>query len=315
LKVSGQKILVTGAAGFIGSHVAEILVHCGARVTLLDRTFEKENVWPADLADSFRTIEMDIRKDSFGTHLITEQYAAIVHLAGPASVLLSVKEPYSDFENSLLTTMKLLETLRTKCKETRLIVASSAAVYGNPVSLPTSETDPAYPISPYGVAKLSTERYAAVYSQLYGLHIASLRFFSLYGPGQRKMLIYDLMSRLSEQSDRLTLIGSGKETRDFIFIKDAARAVITVLESGAMAGEVYNVAAGTSYTTLEVARIVARAMGMDPDIDFTGQGRDGDPIKWQANIEKIHRLGFELEFNLSQGIEETVHWYQAPPLS
>ena len=315
MKISGQKILVTGAAGFIGSHVAEILVHRGARVTLLDRTFEKRNVWPSDLADSFRTIKMDIRKDSFGTHLITEKYAAIVHLAGPASVSLSVKEPYGDFENSLLSTLKLLEILRTKCKKTRLIVASSAAVYGNPVSLPTSETDPAYPISPYGVAKLSTERYAAVYSQLYGLHIASLRFFSLYGPGQRKMLIYDLMSRLSEQSDRLTLIGSGKETRDFIFIKDAARAVLTVLESGAMAGEVYNVAAGMSYTTLEVARIVARTMGMDPDIDFTGQGRDGDPIKWQANIEKIHRLGFELEFNLSQGIEETVHWYQAPPLS
>lgn len=310
MKVREKEILVTGAAGFIGSHIANVLVDHGARVTLLDRMIEKENVWSADMADSYRIIKMDIGGDSFGPHLISEQYAAIVHLAGPASVPFSVEEPYIDFENSLLTTMKLLEILRSACKDTRLIVASSAAVYGNPVSLPISEDDPAYPISPYGVAKLSAERYAAVYSQLYGLSIASLRFFSLYGPGQRKMLIYDLMSKLSEQTDRLTLLGNGTETRDFIYIKDAARAILTVLESGAMIGEVYNVASGRSYSTVEVAQTITHAMKVNPEISFTGRGRAGDPDRWLANVEKIRRLGFEPQIMFSQGIQETVNWYK-----
>lgn len=301
---------MTGAAGFIGRHVSEALARLDARVSLLDRGFDRDVLQRCEAEDAFRIVEMDVRSEDFSRHLIAEQYTAIVHLAGPASVPLSVEEPYRDFENSLLSTMVLLETLRTNCKQSRLLIASSAAVYGNPASLPVSEDAPAYPISPYGVAKLSAERYAAVYSRLYGLHIASLRFFSLYGPGQRKMLVYDLMSKLSKQPDRLTLLGTGRETRDFIYVEDAARAVCTVLTSGDMKGEVYNVAAGRAHSTLEAAQAVARAMKVDPEICFTGQGRAGDPDKWLADVKKIRRLGFEPQVDFNQGIQKTVDWYR-----
>lgn len=304
-----QHILVTGGAGFIGSHVVEDLIGRGAMVTVADRWNPGRPNPPAEVSETIRALKLDIRSEAFVEHLKEEPYAAILHLAGPASVPLSVEDPYRNFEDSLHATIQLLEILRKHCPQTRLIVASSASVYGNPVSLPMAESDPTNPISPYGVAKLALERYTAVYSQLYGLPAASLRFFSLYGPRQRKMLVYDLICKLHRNPEALTLLGTGAETRDFIYVKDAVRAMITILESGPLMGEVYNVATGQPHTTLEVARAVAKALNATPEITFTGRGRAGDPDRWWADIEKIRHLGFSPQMTLDEGIQETVDWY------
>lgn len=310
MTVKGQHILVTGGAGFLGSHVVEELVRRGALVTVVDRLKPERSDHLTAVSDAIRILSIDLRHSDFAAHLKTEQYFAVVHLAGPASVPASVEDPYRDFEEGLHTTMGLLEILRKDCRDTRLILASSAAVYGNPVNLPMSETDPTHPISPYGVAKLAVERYAAVYSQLYGLSTASLRFFSIYGPRQRKMIVYELISKAALNPDTLPLRGTGTETRDFIYVTDAVQAILSILESGAMAGEVYNIATGQPHTTLEVAQTITAALGMSPEITFTGQGRAGDPDRWCADITKTIELGFTPQFTLDEGIRETVRWYR-----
>ena len=309
MAIEENRVLVTGGAGFIGSHLVEGLVHHGADVTVVDHLDETRETNLSVVRDRVRMISMDIRQSEFASLVADGQFQAIFHFAAPASVSQSVEAPYVDFEQGLQSTVQLLELLRTACSDTVLITASSAAVYGNPITLPMVETDPTFPISPYGVSKLSVERYVSVYSQLYGIRAASLRFFSLYGPRQRQLVVYDLTAKLVNDPDHLTLLGDGTETRDLIYIDDAVRAVLTVYEHGALAGDVYNIACGTSHTIMEVARAIADALQAAPEFTFT-ERRTGDPVTWRADIEKVRQLGFQPETTLHDGISETVAWYR-----
>lgn len=311
MPIDHQRILVTGGAGFVGSHVVEELVRRGAEVTVVDRLTSGNMAHLAGVEDAIRLVRMDVQHPKFIPFVTDGRYDAIFHFAGPASVPKSVEAPYEDFEQSLHATVRLLEGLRRNCPRTALMAASSAAVYGNPARLPMCETDPTVPISPYGVSKLAMERYVAVYSQLYGIPAASLRFFSIYGPRQRKQIVYDLIGKLTEDPNTLTLLGDGTEMRDFIFVTDVARAVLAVYERGDLRGEVYNVAGGKSYTTLDIARAVAAALEADPEITFTGRVRAGDPVKWHANIDRITRTGFQPRVDINEGIAATVAWYRA----
>ena len=309
MAIEGRRIMVTGGAGFIGSHIVEALVHHGADVTVVDHMKGPREKNLANVRDRIRLIRMDIRQPEFAALVIDSPFHVIFHFASPASVSRSVEAPYVDFEQGLHSTVQLLELLRESCPNTVLITASAAAVYGNPVKLPMEESDPTFPISPYGVSKLSIERYVSVYSQLYGIRAASLRFFSLYGPGQRQLVVYDLIAKLVNDPDNLMLLGDGTETRDLIYIDDAVRAVLAVYEHGALDGEVYNIASGKSHAIMDVARAVASALNADPKFTFT-ERRTGDPITWRAEIEEIGRLGFQPRVALQDGISQTVAWYR-----
>ncbi len=189
----GKSVLVSGGAGFLGSHLVEQLTSAGAVVTIVDdlSTGHRENL--SAVSDAVELKVLDIRQSIWEQILNDNQYDVIFHLAANAYVPPSVERPAWDYQINLDSTFRLLEALHTIKWPGVLIYASSAAVYGNPVRIPICEDDPTVPISPYGVAKLAAERYNAVYSQLYGLRSASLRFFSLYGPRQRKQVVYDLI--------------------------------------------------------------------------------------------------------------------------
>lgn len=301
MDIENKKVLVLGGSGFIGGHVVDALLVAGAKVTVIDRSGSDHM--------AVETLALDISSSGFVDFLGERSFDFMLHFAGPASVPESVENPYVNFEEIAHSSVRLLELLRTVCPETRFIFTSSAAVYGNPVHLPMCESDPTVPISPYGVAKLAVERYCAVYSQLYGLSVASLRPFSIYGPGQRNLLVYDLIRKLTANPQSLEMFGSGTESRDFIFVKDVARAILRVMEQGLLQGEAYNIASGRTHTTLQVARIIADVLGVDPVISFSGAGRSGDPLNWCADIERLSSLGFIPRFDMQQGIEETVAWY------
>ncbi len=311
-----QRVLVTGGCGFIGSHLVEALVEAGAAVEVVDdlRSGRRANL--DGVGERVACYTWDVGGEVFLNLVRSRSFDCIFALASNSYVPPSVTDPWGDFNDTLVNVVKLLEVLRTAGSRARLILASSAAVYGNPVKLPASEEDPTVPISPYGVAKLAAERYVHVYSQLYGLRGASLRLFSVYGPRQTKQVVYDLMGKLEDNPTELHVLGDGQQVRDMTYVKDVVRAALLVAERGALAGEVYNVASQSLCTIEELARMIAQAMDREPTIAFDrsiAAGRLGDPRKWSADTQRLAQIGFEPTVSLEVGLCETAAWFRSRP--
>lgn len=306
-----KRVLVTGGAGFIGSHLVELLIEAGAAVTVLDtfKSGSRENL--AQVADRVDVREIDVRNIVWEDLLSAEQFDVIFHYAANAYVPPSVENPTYDFQVNFETTFRLLESLRKLKWPGVMIFASSAAVYGNARRIPISEDDLTVPISPYGVGKLSAERYVAVFSQLYGLKMASLRFFSSYGPRQRKQVVYDLIERIIANPKKLFIYGDGTQVRDFVFVEDTARSGMVVVEHGTLQGEVYNVGSGQECTIGQLADGLCEVLDMHPEYDYSGAVRPGDPEKLSVDITRLKALGFEPQVGLAEGLRRTVEWYYA----
>jgi UDP-glucose 4-epimerase len=301
--------LVTGGAGFIGSHLCEALVNRGVHVIVVDDLSSGDIGNIERIATQIDLLQFDIRSSAFHRLVRTQQFDVIFHLAGNSYVPPSVKEPERDFSLNLHATFQLLETLRCQAPQTALIVASSAAVYGDPQAIPVFETALTDPVSPYGVSKLAMERYVAVYSRLYGLKAASLRFFSVYGPRQRKQLVYDFFQKLSRNPEELEILGDGTQVRDLVYVTDVTQALLLVHDRGSMCGEVYNVGTGVGQSTREIGEAVVRAAGLTPKVRFTGAIRPGDADKWIAGLGGLTKLGYVPQVMLDEGIQQTWEWY------
>jgi UDP-glucose 4-epimerase len=310
-RYDGRHVLVTGGAGFIGSHLCEALLNRGFDVTIVDKMWNGQYENIQGIAPELTVYEFDVCSLTFREFLLDTKPNVIFHLAGIASVPLSVKNPPIDFRNNLEGSFQLLESLRIGGLNSILIVASSAAVYGNPSRIPIMETDPTIPISPYGVSKLAMERYVSVYSKLYGIRAASLRPFSAYGPRLRKQIVYDLISRITENPSELTLLGDGTQVRDLIYVDDLVQAALAVLDYAPLEGEAYNVAEGRGYTVQEIAETLVNSIGLKTQIRYSGRTRAGDPDQWIACVDKIRSLGFKCTVSLEDGFKRTIQWYQA----
>jgi UDP-glucose 4-epimerase len=306
---SGKTVLVTGGAGFIGSHLVELLVEAGANVTVFDilRSGRRENL--AAVADSVEFVECDVCEVDWETYLSANETDAVFHFAANAYVPPSVEDPSFDYQTNFAATFRLLEALRRMQWPGRMVFASSAAVYGNAVRVPIREDDPTVPISPYGVGKLSAERYLAVFAQLYGLRLASVRFFSAYGPRQRKQVVFDLLTKLSNDHDELFIHGDGTQVRDFLYVKDAARSAMIVAAGGALAGEAYNVGAGREYTIDMLAKSLCKLIGLNPEFRYSGSNRPGDPEKLIVDIGKLQAIGYRPQFEFEDGLATVVEWF------
>jgi UDP-glucose 4-epimerase len=238
-------------------------------------------------------------------------YAYVFHLAANSYIPPSVTNPALDFHANLYNTFSLLEGLRRTPDAPCLINVSSAAVYGNPASLPIRETDATVPIAPYGVSKLAGERYVAVYGQLYGIRAASVRLFSVYGPRQRKQVVYDVFCKLRRTPERLEMLGDGSQARDFVDVLDVVQALMVVAKMGPCHGEVYNVASGTSRTIANLVEACCRVCGVSPEIVYTGHIRPGDAEKWEVDISRLKLLGFESTACLETRLAAIRDWFTA----
>jgi UDP-glucose 4-epimerase len=307
---SGKRVTVTGAAGFIGSHLTERLAALGAQVSALDRTalsLGRED------DEGFRPIVpviVDLELFDWTRHFVQVCPDAVFHLAGTSSVSLSIESPTVDFETNVVQTVRILDAARVTGFSGAVIYQSSAAVYGRPKRLPVQEGDPTEPISPYGVAKLACDRYLAVYSELYGLRGASLRAFSVYGARQRKLFVYDMMRRIAETPERIWVSGDGEQKRDFIHVDDVVSALLLVAAKGPLTGEVYNVATGESRSINEVLASLVCLMGATPPDVEKRPTRDGDPEEWSADTARLRSLGFIPQVSLEDGLKRTVEWYR-----
>ncbi|AMQ17680.1 SDR family oxidoreductase [Thermococcus peptonophilus] len=302
--IRNKLVVVTGGAGFIGSHLAWELVKDND-VIVVDNLYtgKEENVPPGA-----KLVRADIRDYEATAELISNA-DYVFHEAAQVSVVESIRDPAFTEEVNVLGTLNVLKALLEG--HGKLIFASSAAVYGDNPHLPLKETERPRPLSPYGITKATAEEYLRVFHELYGLPVVSLRYFNVFGPRQSANQYAGVISIFINRAlkgEPLVIFGDGKQTRDFIYVRDVVRANLLVAESRKANGGVFNVATGRETTILELAMKIIEITGTTSSIVFD-KPRPGDIKHSRADISEIRKLGFEPEWSLEEGLKKTVEWY------
>jgi UDP-glucose 4-epimerase len=238
------------------------------------------------------------------------RFDGIINGAGSGNVPYSMTHPVIDFEANSLDTIRVLEVIRKHQPNCRYIHISSAAVYGNPVRLPVHETDPTLPLSPYGWHKLIAEQLCKEYSSLYGINVAVIRPFSVYGIGLKKQLFWDVFNKIKNSTGIVELHGTGMESRDFIHVHDLTEAIDVIVQNGQLKGEVYNLASGTETTIKEAVELFIKTLNEPVKYRFTEKARAGDPLNWRADVTRIQSLGYKTRFTLESGLQGVSRWLQ-----
>jgi len=301
--MSPERILITGAAGFLGTALSYHCARQGMDVVGMDIAPLGDR---APYSSFYQTKGLE---DDLGPILVEYRPTYLVNLAGNADVRRSLLDPREDFLGSAQLFSAVLDLVRRYSGDTKVLLASSAAVYGQPRSLPISENETLQALSPYGFHKWLCELLAREYADIYGLKTASMRIFSAYGAGLKKQILWDLCCKCRD-GGMIVLGGDGRESRDFIHADDIASAALCIFRSGVFAGECYNVATGKEITTSTLAHQVLGEFGVPTSrLKFSGIGRAGDPKNWRGDIRLLESLGFKPAVNFPQGISEYVEWF------
>ena len=274
-------VVVTGGAGFIGSHVVDRLVKSGRRVVVLDNfsTGRRENLAQYDGDDRVGVVECDVAAGVDGA-LAGIDVDRVVHLAAQVTVVTSVAEPMDDVRVNCGATVAVLEYARGHGVK-KVVFSSSAAVYGDVAVLPVRETSECRPMSPYGIDKLSSEYFLKYYSAVHGVPGTVFRFFNVYGPRQDPSSPYSgvisIFADRARTNETITIFGDGEQTRDFVYVADVARAVVDAClsDDAATDGAVMNIGTGRAITVNELAREVVALRGSSSTI-VHAQARAGE---------------------------------------
>ena len=308
--MKGKSILITGAGGFLGSALSEYFYKKENNLILVGRFSCEQELFLKNLFDQTQVFNMTLPDKSFDLVLKKNQIDLLIHCAGTAAVNASMHDPYLDFADSVGVSATVFNSVRTNAQNCKLVIMSSASVYGNPLLLPIDESFPIKPISAYGYHKVMVECLGEEFFRLYEIPNLTLRIFSAYGRGIKRQVVFDLFRKFSDPSLKtVELIGTGEETRDFIHAVDIARGIECLYDNDAIG--VFNVASGRQIRIVELANMIKNIVGSSKEICFTGHTRVGDPLYWQADIGKIKENGFEVSVSLEQGLRDYYTWFQA----
>src|SRR3989344_4297800 len=299
-------ILVTGGAGFIGSHVARLLLDSGYKVTILDNLTSSDK---GSIDPKAKLIIGDIT-DPQKTQAALDNIDAVIHMAGLIIVPQSVKDPIKYCENNVIGTVSLLESMR-KANVKRIIFSSSACVYGTPEKLPIKEDAPVHPDNPYGASKASVETYLQTYNALFGFDSIILRYFNPYGPGENHRpethaIPNFIKATLAKKP--IPLYWKGEQIRDFIYIEDLAQAHIDVLNLSGH--QIFNVGTETGVKVKDVIDEIFKIVGFRVGVDNLGK-RSGDVAANYASSEKLQKaVGWRAKVSLPEGLKRTINYYK-----
>jgi len=304
-----KKALVTGGAGFIGSHLSEELSKRGYQLVILDNlsTGKRENIAPIIDNKNVEFIKGSI------TDLPLLQKACkdtdyVFHLAAIASVPRSVENPQESHEVNVTGTLNVLIAARDN-KVKKVVNTSSCAIYGDAPGLPKKEDMPVNPLSPYAVTKLAGEEYCQIFQKVYHLPTVSLRYFNIFGPRQNPDSEYSAaipkFIKLKLQGKTIEVYGDGKATRDYVYVSDAVTAFILAAESDASG--IYNIGAGKSTTVNELVELISRLTGNNTPPVY-GPPRPGDIVHSLGDASKARTFGYSPSYSLEEGLKETIRY-------
>jgi UDP-glucose 4-epimerase len=312
-----RRILVTGGAGFIGSHAAALFAAAGDHVTVLDdlSSGRRENI---PTAAEF--LPLDVRSPDAARAVRDGRFDVVCHFAAQMDVRRSVADPVHDARINIEGSLNLLEAVRAAGGSARVVFASTGgAIYGDLAEPPTAEQAAKDPQSPYGVAKLAVEQYLAYYGRVHGLQSIALRFSNVYGPRQDPHGEAGVVAIFCERllhGEPLTVYGDGRQTRDYVFVGDVARAVqlgarAAVPPAGTVDARAFNIGTGVETDVLTLAKTLAAAAGAPPRIAHAAE-RPGEQRRSAVRIDAAARaLGWRPEVALEQGLQQTFAWFSA----
>jgi UDP-glucose 4-epimerase len=303
--LEGKEVVVTGGAGFIGSNLCRTLLKQGAKVTAYDNLYSGKIEFIEDLMDKgLNFVQEDIR-DTEALEKATKNCEIIFHLAAQTSVPFSMENPKEDAEINVVGTLNVLEAARKA--GARVVFTSSCAVYGNP-ERPTSETHPTHPIAFYGLSKLLGENCCRFYQEIYGLEAVIFRIFNVYGPDCHGV-IYDFLNKLQKTPNKLEVLGTGRQSRDFVYITDMVNALLKAATSPAAPGEAFNIGTGTTTSVSELAEMIIEILGLkNVEVYFTGgQAWEGDmDITLADNSKAVNKLQWRPKVSLKEGLKKLI---------
>jgi nucleoside-diphosphate-sugar epimerase len=313
-----MQYLVTGGAGFIGSHIVRTLLEQGASVRVLDNfsTGKRENL--AGLVEQFNGSRFEVLEGDLRDHAIVQESVrdvdVVFHEAAFVSVPESMEKPQICFDVNVTATAGLFD-MAWEAGVNRVVVASSAAVYGESDALPLKETTPTQSLSPYAASKRTDEIYAQLYTQAFGLDVVALRYFNVYGPRQRPDSMYaaavPIFVRRLLDGKPVTVFGDGGQTRDLINVRDVVRANLVASEHPDAPGGVFNVCTGQETRLLDLLEVLYDLFPDAPEPVFA-EPRAGDIYRSVGSPEFTARtIGFQTQVSLDEGLKETVAWMRA----
>lgn len=298
-ELKGKKILVTGGAGFIGFHLCTRLAGLTSDLTIYDNlsSGKMENVKDVGKAKLVKGDILDLKK-----LLSVEKADLIYHLAAQVVVPYSMENPLIDFETNAKGTVHVLEKARKD--DAKLVFASSAAVYGNPTVFPTSETYGFHPFSCYGLSKIVGEEYCEMYRDQYGLDVTIMRFANVYGL-RCHGVIHDFLDKIAKNPNKLEIIGTGLQSRDFVHVSDVVDALITVGSEEFTNGKTYNLGYGTTIKIIDLAKLMLQILNLQDKTVVTTTG-----VSWQGDVTTIwfdnSKAKKELNWNPKVSLEDSI---------
>jgi UDP-glucose 4-epimerase len=299
---------VTGARGFIGRRLVLHLRNQGFAVSGIGHGHLAAESWPQAGLCSWSNSEITAAAlDQLATD--RDRPDLVFHLAGGSAVGASLQAPFEDFTRTTNSTARLLEWLRAHSPQTKVVVASSAAVYGDTGGAAARESLRPAPVSPYGYHKLMMEQLCQEYAQVFGLQTAVLRLFSVYGEGLRKQLLWDCGVKLMADGDCIELGGNGAELRDWVHIDDAVAMLHRVAGLASAACPVFNGGSGVGVRVRDIVALLAKSLQRPKRIEFSQICRRGDPSALVADAARISALGHRCHVSLNVGVQRYADWF------
>lgn len=311
------KVIVTGAAGFIGSHIAEALLQQGAEVIGIDEfndyydpLLKRKNVAQLSWSPNFQLIEGDIQFLDWQTLL--NDVDVVYHQAAQAGVRASWGQGFRAYtERNLNATQILLEAAKNAKSLKRLVFASTSSVYGDAETLPTHERICPLPVSPYGITKLAAERLCGLYHKNFGVPFVALRYFTVYGPRQRPDMAFHKFFKAILQDEAIPIYGDGLQTRDFTFISDAVAANLAAATTPAAVGEIFNIGGGSRVVLKEVLDTIEEIVGKPIKRNHIEKAM-GDARHTAADVSKAQKiLGYQPQVSLKDGLTQEWQWVKS----
>ena len=304
-----MKVLVTGGAGFIGSHVVERLLQDGFEVQVMDNLSTGQRI---NLPDGIKLHKTDIQSKKVDAIFEREKFDAVCHLAAMTNVRKSVADPVADADTNVLGSVNLLEACRKHDVKKFIFSSTGGALYGDTDILPTPETHPTKPISPYGIDKLAVENYLYYYNLVHGLDVISLRYSNVYGPrqdrkGEGGVVAVFIQALIKDEAP--TIFGAGNQTRDFVYVADVASANLKAVKSDLKGFQTFNISTGEETSVNDLHKTLTEALGKNI------AARRGPAAKGEIqrscldNAKARQELGWTVEYDIAKGIAETVAYF------